>query len=177
MHYLKKPMTTLLFLVLAQAIPGWSQDITPDPKPAPCSTSEYHQFDFWIGEWEVKDAKGVLQGHNVIRSIEDACGLEEHWKAVTGSKGTSYNFYDQARKVWHQTWVDGNGGALFLEGTFANGTMSLSGKRPGQDGKEVLHRIQWTLLEDGRVKQHWQFSKDEGKTWADAFLGFYKSTR
>ena len=35
----------------------------------PCPTPAYRAFDFWLGEWEVRDAKGTLVGHNVITAI------------------------------------------------------------------------------------------------------------
>ena len=92
---------------------------------------------------------------------------------VKGVPGVSYNFYDAAEKKWHQTWVDQTGGALYLDGGLVDGKMVLSGNRPGKDGNTV-QRITWTPLDDGRVKQHWEVSKDDGKSWSDAFVGFYK---
>ncbi len=45
---------------------------TPVPTPAPPKPrAESRQFDFWLGEWEVKDTKGNLVGHNRIESISN----------------------------------------------------------------------------------------------------------
>ena len=51
--------------------------------------------------------------------------------------------------------------------------MVLEGTGKGRDGKPVRSRITWTPLEDGRVRQHWQLSRDDGATWTTAFDGLY----
>ncbi|MCW8876152.1 MAG: hypothetical protein OQK04_02730 [Kangiellaceae bacterium] len=140
----------------------------------PCQKEEYRQFDFWIGNWGVYDAKDTLVGHNKIFPILEGCALSENWTSAKGNLGVSYNFYDAAEKKWHQTWIDQSGGSLYLDGEFKNGKMVLSGYRPGKDGDQVLHKITWTPLKDGRVKQHWRASKDKGQKWNDVFVGFYK---
>jgi len=140
---------------------------------ASCSAKEYRQFDFWIGHWEVKDHKNTIVGTNKIFPIMNGCALSENWTGAGGNNGVSYNFYDQAEKEWHQTWIDQSGNPLYLNGQFENGAMVLSGYRPGKNGGPILHRIIWTPIEDGRVKQHWQRSTNKGKSWSDVFIGFY----
>jgi hypothetical protein len=49
----------------------------------------------------------------------------------------------------------------------------LSGERPGREAGVVRHRITWTPLPDGTVRQHWQASRDDGATWDDLFDGRY----
>ena len=36
----------------------------PSPKqsPSPCSSAEYRQFDFWVGNWDITNALGGLAG-------------------------------------------------------------------------------------------------------------------
>jgi len=138
-----------------------------------CNAAEYRQFDFWIGDWEVKDAQNKVVGFNKIFPILDGCALSENWSSVNGNPGISTNFYDKARRKWHQTWIDNNGGALYLDGGLIDGKMILEGSRPDKHGNSVIQRITWSPLDDGRVKQHWLASKDDGKTWIDVFVGFY----
>ncbi|MEQ1517085.1 MAG: hypothetical protein ABL931_11420, partial [Usitatibacteraceae bacterium] len=91
-----------------------------------------------------------------------------------GFVGQSFNVYDAKRKVWHQSWVDGQGGLLMLEGRFANGTMTLSDAgMPGKPDANAINEIAWTLLPDASVRQLWRTSMDGGKTWAVAFDGKY----
>jgi hypothetical protein len=163
-------------LVLFVAGTVVAQDPTSTPEP-PCSSPEHRQFDFWVGDWSVKDGDGQVAGSNRIEKILGGCVLWEQWRGAGGSTGFSYNLYDAARGVWHQTWVDGNGGMLSLDGGLEGSDMVLRGERPAQDGSgTVQHEIRWTPLEDGRVRQHWRASKDGGATWKDLFVGYYART-
>ncbi len=155
---------------------------TPTPHPAsaeaapekaqPCTSAPYRQFDFWLGNWSVTE-KGKVAGTNRIESILGGCALYENWQGASGLRGNSINFYDAPRGVWHQTWIDHTGSALTLEGRFENGAMRLEGQRPGNKPGEVqLHRITWTPLPDGEVRQLWETSSD-GRTWSEAFDGLY----
>ena len=142
---------------------------------SPCTSAEHRQFDFWIGDWDVADAEGKPAGRNRIESILDGCALMESWEGTSGSTGRSLNMFDaRGDSRWHQTWVDGDGGRLDLVGGLdAEGRMVLSGERPGREGGVVRHRITWTPLPDGTVRQHWQASRDDGATWDDLFDGRY----
>jgi len=137
---------------------------------SPCSSEEHRQFDFWIGDWEVLDEAGDLQGTNQIEQILGGCALQENWVGAEGSTGHSFNTFDKNSGRWHQTWVDGNGLLLLLDGGLEEGSMVLSGPGVSRDGDPITHRISWTPLEDGRVRQYWQVFKDD---WNDVFDGYY----
>ena len=139
---------------------------------SPCSSEEHRQFDFWIGDWEVLDEGGAPQGTNRIEQILGGCALQENWVGAEGSTGHSFNTFDNNSGRWHQTWVDGNGLLLLLDGGLEEGSMVLSGPGVSRDGDPITHRISWTPLEDGRVRQHWQASKDGGD-WTEVFDGYY----
>jgi hypothetical protein len=136
-----------------------------------CSAPEHHQFDFWIGEWEVRSPSGQLLGHNSVRRIAGSCGLLEDWHGAEGGAGMSINTWDADRSAWTQRWV-GAGATLWLEGQHDGEQMTLSGPR-GTPRGEVLDRITWTPLADGGVRQHWAVSADGGETWKDLFIGIY----
>jgi hypothetical protein len=147
----------------------------PSVKPAPCSAPEHRQFDFWIGDWEVRNPSGKIVGHNRIAAIQDGCALQENWTGSGNVTGTSLNCYDAERKQWHQTWVDSSGGLLKIDGGLVAGSMVLHGELPASNaaGGIALQRITWTPQPDGRVRQHWETSTDGGKTWSTAFDGMY----
>jgi hypothetical protein len=134
---------------------------------APCSAPEHHQFDFWIGHWDVFLPNGNKAGENRIEVIEGGCALLEQWKGARGPTGKSLNIYDALRRTWHQTWVDSTGGLLVLEGQWMDGRMVLSSSAP------PIQRITWAPQSDGSVRQLWESSKDGGKTWSTAFDGKY----
>lgn len=139
----------------------------------PCTGPEYRQFDFWIGEWRVEGADGQLAGTNKIERILDDCVIRESWEGASGGKGFSYNIYDGRTGSWHQTWVDDRGRLLQLDGGLVDGKMVLAGERPGPNGADVLHRISWERMEDGRVRQVWVISQDQGDSWRTVFDGLY----
>lgn len=144
--------------------------VAQDAKPAPCSAPEHRQFDFWLGDWEVRGPAGKVAGTNTITLEHNGCVLVEHWKGNGGVTGSSFNVYDTDRKKWRQTWVDSTGGLLDLEGTFANQRMTLAS---AADPKGSISRITWERLPDGRVRQLWETSSDGGATWKVAFDGYY----
>lgn len=130
---------------------------------------EEHQFDFWLGDWDVYTANGELAGRNTISRAVGETGLREEWRGKSGMVGTSLNAWDKERGVWHQTWIDSTGGVLLLDGRMKDGAMVLEGKT-GDD----LQRITWSVLDGDRyhVRQHWETSAD-GENWQTLFDGFY----
>jgi hypothetical protein len=164
----------LLFVVAMNTSTPPQVSAAPAPeKGKPCSAVPYRQFDFWLGSWDVTE-KGKVAGTNRIESILGGCALHESWHGASGLQGNSINFYDAPRGLWHQTWIDAAGNGLVLEGKFENGAMRLEGKRPGSTpGATDLHRITWTPLPDGKVRQLWETSSDSGKSWSEAFDGLY----
>ncbi len=138
-----------------------------------CASAEHRQFDFWLGEWEVRRADGKLAGRNTITREHGGCVLQERYAAVGGYTGTSLNIYDARRKRWHQTWTDNGGLLLELDGYFRDGKMILRGETLDSAGKIVQERITWTPRQDGRVRQLWEQSADGGASWVAAFDGIY----
>lgn len=149
------------------------QTPTPDavPPPPDCNGEVHRQFDFWVGDWSVLVA-GQVAGENRIERILNGCALLENWSGKGGMNGKSLNFYDRRRDMWHQTWIDDRGGALHLDGRFADGKMVLEGRADAK-GKTLRHRITWTPLPAGELRQLWETSED-GTTWSVAFDGHYK---
>ena len=170
-------MKFLLSLALLLPLAAAAQEMD-DNSPAPaklCNSSEYRQFDFWIGQWSVT-SDGQPAGTNSIHWIHGGCALQENWQGSGegGISGTSFNIYDQATGRWHQTWVDDSGTLLQLDGGLIDGVMVLSGQRPARDGTGMTqHRISWTPNPDGSVRQLWEASKDEGGSWTVLFDGLY----
>lgn len=145
-----------------------------------CATPEHRQFDFWVGLWEVRNPDGQVVGRNEIRRISGGCGLLESWTGAEGGTGMSINTYDADLGRWTQRWV-GAGATLWLEGGLEEGPegrrMVLAGTEPRSTPRgQVLDRIIWTPLPDGRVRQVWKTSSDGGESWDEAFVGLYSRT-
>ncbi|MBT8048527.1 MAG: hypothetical protein HKN57_07780 [Xanthomonadales bacterium] len=170
-------MKLLLFitLLLPLSVFAQEQEAAGQKPEAPCSSAGYRQFDFWIGDWNVSSGEEPA-GTNSIQSIHNGCALKENWQGAGegGISGSSFNIYDRAKGRWHQTWVDGSGTLLQLDGGLVDGVMVLGGARPARDGNGMVqHRISWTPNPDGTVRQLWEASKDEGGSWTVLFDGLY----
>ena len=145
--------------------------------PSPCSAPEFRQFDFWVGQWVVHDPKGQQVGTSRVERIENGCGVLEQWTSARGITGRSINVYIPASKTWVQAWAGSDGLTLNLRGTFESdargGRMVLSGESVGAKGERVADRVAWSPLDNGKVRQLWEQSRDGGKTWTVAFDGTY----
>lgn len=144
-----------------------------NPPASPCAGVEFHQFDFWIGEWDVSTPDGKPAGSNRIEALHGGCVLNEHWEGAQGGQGSSLNAWDARTGRWRQFWADRSGGVLQLEGGWDGTSMVLTGSHPGADGAAQVQRITWTPNADGSVRQHWEQSTDGGQQWTSAFDGHY----
>jgi len=144
------------------------------PSGEPCVAAGFRQFDFWAGEWDVVDASGKPAGRNTITIEQRGCVLVEHWTSAAGNTGMSINYYDPRARSWTQQWV-GLGLLLTMTGGLRDGAMALEG--PLQylsTGKITRLRGTWSSLPDGRVRQHFEESFDEGRNWTEWFDGYYR---
>jgi hypothetical protein len=146
-----------------------------DAKGPYCATPEYHQLDFWIGDWDTidmqdhPDGKGPSIARARIESILGGCALHELYEQTDGLVGQSYSLYVASRKIWHQSWVNNGGGLWLQEGTFdKDGMLTLTATTISKDGTEVHHKITWAKQGDG-VREVSVASKDGGKSWQPEF--------
>jgi len=151
---------------------GLAAAASPPVPPPSCASAEYHQFDFWIGDWAVAKPNGTFAGTNRVTQEYGGCVIHEHYVTGKGYSGESLNMYDAARKVWHQTWVDDNGLVLLLDGRWDGKSMVLEGLAPNANGVVVKQRITFTPNVDGSVRQLWE-SQDAKGAWTVAFDGKY----
>lgn len=165
-----------LIVISALASAMFASTAAAQSSPPACQTPEHRQFDFWIGEWEVVDTAGTVLGTNRITRAMNGCVLHEHWTGARGFTGESFNLYRAGTGMWHQSWVDSSGSLLLLDGGMENGVMVLRGETPAANGGTSLHRISYSTLENGDVRQLWEMSADGGTTWTVAFDGRYRRT-
>lgn len=144
------------------------------PRQPPCRTRpEYRQFDFWVGEWDVRNPQGQAAGTNSVQLILGDCVVFENWAGARGGQGKSFNVYNAAKGLWQQTWVDNSGNVLELTGEYRDNQMRFTGETKGPDGRVTLERLTFTRISAERVRQFWEQSADGGKTWTVVFDGTY----
>ncbi len=163
-------LATLLSLT---ALPALAQTASP-AKPA-CDTPESHQFDFWVGKWEVfpKAHPDKKVANSLIEKLYDGCAVRENWMPLRGPGGGSLNAFLPAAGVWRQTWLD-TGGFADFKGGFNGKAMVITGLWPQPGHPDQLTRMSYTPRPDGSVEQAGESSDDGGKTWQPSFDLIYR---
>ncbi len=147
----------------------------------PCDHDEsFSAFDFWVGEWDVHGTGGTYAGSNIIERAQRGCVLIENWSSASGGGGMSINYLDKVSGEWVQIWNDASGSQINIRGGITEEGMLLVGTIHYVASNSTLpFRGLWTLLPDGRVRQYFEQSSDDGESWTSWFEGFYtrKSTQ
>lgn len=168
---------TLLATGLSSSAFGPAFGAETAPPPPGCASPEHHQFDFWIGEWNVSDTKtGQAGGASIIESLYGGCGIRENWSdpQITGG---SLNIYDNADHRWHQFWIDSSGARReFIGGLDDSGKMVLVAHVPSVLHPELIIQVRMILTAnpDGSVEQVSDMSRDNGVTWVPRYDYTYR---
>lgn len=160
---MKKSFTVLSILFISQIL--FSQRV-------PCSSPEYRQFDFWIGDWDVFALNGKKAGDSKISLILDSCIILEEWTSAgmfNGLRyaGKSYNSWNKNLKQWQQTWVDNAGSSTaYTKGKYENKTIVFSTDPfPFSKDTMAVRKLSFFDLGPDKVRQLGEISKDKGATW------------
>jgi hypothetical protein len=134
----------------------------------PCEDSEFKQFDFWLGDWDVTSAAdGIARGSSHISREMGGCVIWENWTSA-GSPyfGKSYNTWNPNQKRWEQYWVDTSAGVMFFHGNLKGNIMDYwTDDVPQSAGGTLLRHLQFFNLGPNKVRQFSQGSSDGGKSW------------
>lgn len=163
------PAIGLLVLLLASDAAAQSRPVEPAASPQ-CRSAEHHQFDFWLGDWDVYHLpdtnKAVARGR--ISRMLGGCALREVYTQSDGMEGESFSLWDPTRGRWHQSWATNRGALLLLEGGFCGGRMVLAAPEWKPDGSST--RLRGTWWPQGRnVRLKAERSADGGKSWGPVF--------
>jgi hypothetical protein len=164
----------IAFALLAATVaitPARAQDSAAPGKPAaPCAAPEFHQFDFWLGDWDAFDAAEPtkLVARNHVTPMLGGCAVREVYQQTDGLVGESFSTYDASRGRWHQSWVTNRGTLLLLDGALNGDRMTLTATQKSSAGTASLLRGVW-YREGGAVRETVDRSTDGGKTWSPVF--------
>jgi len=133
-------------------------------------------FDFWLGDWEVRLVDGTLVGQSTVTKQDGGCSVVEAWDGAGGSSGTSINYYLPSRDQWRQIWVGSGGTLIDMVGSPLADGMRLEGtiEYAAQD-RVLAFRGTWTILADGRIRQHFEEFSLVAQGWDTWFEGYYRS--
>lgn len=157
----------ILFAAAAAATATASQQ-------AVCNAPEYHQLDFWIGEWNVFQASDNKKvGTSRIESVMGGCGIGEHYEAPNAPSGaysgTSYSGYDRKDGKWHQMYIDTNGNVTWYTGGVDGSDVVMEAPANG-----AITRMVYRKLDDGSVEQIGTVSTNFGRKWTPGYDYIYR---
>jgi hypothetical protein len=172
-----------IVVILAAISAAYGQDA------GACSENESRQFDFWIGEWSIKQrilkADGTwfeAEARTSVAPALDGCVLVENWngdvlffwegmKKAETIKGFSVRSYDRHSQKWVINWMDTRNPRFnAFEGNFKDGKGEFFRTISADDGTETIARI--VFSEIARSSVHWELaiSSDEGKKWRTLWI-------
>ncbi len=179
-----KRLTFLLLMLLCSisySSPS-ADSISADNDPS-------HQFDFWIGRWNIqekiikKDGGWIeLKASTVVSPILDGKVLEEHWKGMVQYfwkgmekpeplEGLSLRYYDTTSGKWNIYWMDTKNLQLGrpFTGNFSNGKGEFYLEPETEKGQHIS-RITFSDITENSV--HWDLAitNDSGKTWTTIWI-------
>ncbi len=174
MLILEKILKPLILMVLVVSFSAGAQQAQQAPV-FPCENDDkFAEFDFWVGSWDVHVADGTLAGTNTIARDQRGCVLIENWTSARGGTGMSINYLDKTTDEWVQIWNAASGSQINIRGGLTEDGMKLVGTIHYVANNTTLpFRGLWTPLPDGRVRQFFEQSTDNGATWTPWFEGFY----
>lgn len=163
-----------VFFILALLVAVGGNEAAFAQQEAACAASEYHELDFWIGDWVVLNGEdGPKSADVLIEPILGGCGLHEIWTGARGPRGNGRGLasYERSTGDWRYTWISAGGGASIMTGELINEgkEMRFVFEQPGRDGRPRLNR--WSLIDlpDGRVRELALASVDGGSTWETSY--------
>jgi hypothetical protein len=140
-------------------VPSLDRDLPP----------ETHQFDFWLGDWDLTWADGGAGSNNITRILNGHV-IQERFSASPTSPndtplhGLSLSMFDPAIGQWRQTWVDNCGNYLTFAGASAEGRLTLSTERTA-DGATTTYRMVFYNISSHSLDWDWERSADRGQSW------------
>ena len=147
------------------------------PAAPPCTSAEYHQMDFWLGDWDAYYAPDAAApgGRNVITREYGGCVIQEAFDGgpdTNGLIGHSVSTYFAPAGKWRQTWVDNQGGYFALIGGVEGDKFILVKHRPHDN--VAVQRMVFEDITPNAFTWRWQATADGGATWTDSWVIYYR---
>lgn len=157
--------------------------VTVTKNAFPClNLAQAREFDFWVGEWDVyPNGAPVIVGHSKVEIASGGCMILENWtaKGAVPNVGKSINYVNTSTGKWEQHWV-GSGGLnlnnpqLFVNGEYKDGAMRFESTSTTSQNQKQIGRFIFYNMGPDQVRQFYEVSTDQGKTWTTSYDFIYK---
>jgi len=152
--------------------------------------TEFRQFDFWIGEWDVNlrtlQSDGSWEDSKSARAkiyrILDGRAILELWdeqKPGDAIRGYSLRFFDPDKEKWQLflNWPgDNRSGTSMLSGSFRHGRGEFFSTQKGADGKPTIDRYTFSDISADSLRWDDGFSVDGGRSWRSNWIMEFSRT-
>lgn len=166
---MRNSILTIALMIVASS----SVTAVAPPAKSPCIDPLYHQFDFWVGKWDVYGPKGRKIAQSLIEPVY-GCGIRENWMPLNGENGGSLSVYVPGQKRWEQFYFDTSGERAYLQGGWTGERMVLNRVWDSDQKGRPLNRMSYEIRPNGDVRQFGESSTDQGRTWSVTFDLLYR---
>ena len=158
----------------------------------PSHTSSKHDFDFFEGEWTIRNRKLKTRLSNCdewdefdasqeVMKILNGMGNVDFFHAMPGGRlfeGMTLRLFNPETRLWSIYWADSNFAKLDppVQGSFEDHIGYFYGKDMC-NGKEVVVAFQWDARDPDAPVWSQAFSEDNGKTWEWNWYMYIKRNR
>jgi hypothetical protein len=158
--YVIDPLLAVMFLVAASPLTAQSVDKKAASAASPCTDA-----DFWIGEWNITDAKGAKEATASIKHGLSHCSVTEDWSSEkTSERYFCFMAYSNDKHGWDYLCSSSNPGARlrYTEGVLEGDEFKFV-QLDLLDG--AVHHFSYLKLPHGHIRELAVGSSDGGKTW------------
>lgn len=150
----------------------------------PCETALHHQFDFWLGDWQVFDsATSALMGFDHIEKHLKGCAIVERltWlsdafsRPKLGYRPTGVGISAVQGGAWVMLWTDTYGGTWLGRGSRQPDGSMMFTSTTAESGRYT--RGVWLRNPDGTVRNIGYQSVDGKTNWAQSYNWLYRPNR
>lgn len=183
--FLRRAFVAALSLSFATVV---AQASAADAGNPVANAAELHQFDFLLGQWQVKGEVKVGGLVALIHGMPKLAGSWQAWHAVDGrgiedelrltdasgnplSSVQSTRIFSREENCWKITVLDAHDGrAQPSTGHWHGGEMVVTGSSTDHEGKRYRSRTHFNAITSTGFHMVQDRSYDEGKTWETAFV-------
>jgi hypothetical protein len=179
---LKGRLIVGVMMLLALALSTSAAQEKPKTEPVTAVRDGQHDFDFWFGKWKVHNRRLLepltgssewveFEGMSVARPLWDGRANVDEFEADAPSghiEGMTVRTYNTKTGEWSLYWANAAKGEISLPATvghFTNGQKGEFFDKEEFNGKPIVVRYTWTVINANSCRWEQAFSADGGKSW------------